>query len=453
MRDCGLGESIGPPEDDLWLPGAVNRLRARLEAEGVTKFCTNDKVKKYQIDKLKNKIREELARGNIFRSGQPGYPMGTSPNQSEDSTSVRPNAPGLSPGRENGRGSPGQILPAAELRRLMAIKKKIDPKGRYVGDSVAILRVFEDIDSLNNFPDAPVLILGPTGAGKTEIAELIHRQSGRPLAKFCWEQAADNLLGDFTSVKGRWIGYGKFPGFQNISKDGANGIIQDYAGGTVFVDEVADLTLEMQGFLRLVLDARSIPLTSGKGDPIRPSVRLIFATNKDLEQAVKERKFRHDLLDRIQRWTTRIPPLVERKEDIFSFVAAKCKGHPPTPEFLLALLRYEWPGNVRELLDVLRIAMAKVDRVKEPLTLDHIQLKDLALVSRVRAMDSQKIEGVVLSDLWQVLRRRGLERGGGLHNEMARLLGWSPAKVSIKIKELGLRDSRPVDRIDPGCLS
>ena len=200
-----------------------------------------------QLREFKGRLRGAFA-GVESGSTTPGYAVRSLSDHAGDLTSGRPDVPRLGTDRESGQMSPEPPLSPAERQRLLAIKKKIDPDGNYVGESVAVLRVFEQIAFLNkSVPDDPVLILGPTGAGKTEIAELIHRHSRRPRTKFRREQAADNRLGDFTSAKGRWVGYGKDHGFQNIPKAGRTGNLQDYAGGTVFVDEVADLTMEFQG--------------------------------------------------------------------------------------------------------------------------------------------------------------------------------------------------------------
>jgi DNA-binding NtrC family response regulator len=175
-------------------------------------------------------------------------------------------------------------------------------------------------------------------------------------------------------------------------------------------------------------------------------VKFIFATNRDLGEAVDAKKFRHDLYDRIRRRTIQIPSLAERKEDIFAFVAAMCADHPRTQQFLLSLLVYNWPGNVRELLDVLKLAMAKAARTKEPLGLDHIQLEDPDVVSQVRTMQGPDVERAVFSQLVQPLRRRGFEWGSGIQNEMARLLNLCPSTISGKVRNLGLRDDQPDGR-------
>jgi DNA-binding NtrC family response regulator len=325
----------------------------------------------------------------------------------------------------------------AERQRLRKMKERIDPDGAYVGESRAILRVFEKIEFLNLLPESPVLIVGPTGAGKTEIAELIHRHSKRK-GKFAREQAAHSRMGDFGAVKGRWVGYGEHTPFRNIPSKGHTGILQECAGGTVFLDEVAGVTEDMQEFLLDVLDRKLIPLTTGKGPAVRPDVRLIFATNVDLDKAVEEGRFRHDLLRRIKQRTIRIPPLADRKEDIPVFISAKCAGYAPTPGFLLALLRYDWPGNVGELLDVLSAATAKAGGRQGPLTLDHLDLNNPSIIQDIRAMDDQGVERAALSDLADLLRRQGWEKRRGLQGEMARLLNVSAATISRKLSEPGL---------------
>jgi hypothetical protein len=362
-------------------------------------------------------------------------------------------------------------ISANEIERLRKIKKEIDPNDSYIGASLPILRVFEMINELNKVSDESILITdpaesgktetaklpyesilitGPTGSGKTLIADLIHRHSGRPKEKFARETAATIRLGDITAAKGRWSGYGRDHGFNNIPKEGRTGILQDYAGGTVFVDEIARVPMEFQDYLFDVLDNELIAPTAGKGDRFRPNVRLIFATNADLDQAVKEGKFMHDLLARIEQRTIKIPPLVERREDVFHFVAARCRDHTPTSKFLLALLRYAWPGNVRELLNALKLAEVRTKAEKDPLTLDHLELKDPAVVQEVRAMSDDDAERAILQTLIEMIKRQGLVKWKGLHVEMGRLLKLHPSTISNQLLKYGLRERRIDNRISPG---
>jgi two-component system NtrC family response regulator len=315
-------------------------------------------------------------------------------------------------------------------RELLELKKKMDPEGEYIGESLPILQVFEEIATLNKDSDAPVLLVGPTGAGKSEIAELIHRTSGRSARPFRREQAADNMGADMNITKGRWVGYGRDSGIANIPSKGMTGVLQDCAGGTVFVDELPEAPQALQTFLFSVLDRKPIPLTAGKGPPITPDVRLIFAINLDPDKAVRAGKLKDDLLRRMSTQTIRIPPLDERKSDIFLFVHALCGDHRPEPGFLLALLRYHWPGNVGQLRDVLNLAVNKTGRGNEPLEPDHLQIPDQSLVEKVKGMSKDGIEGEVYRQLAATLQAQGLAKQKGLHRRMATLLKVSAATVS-----------------------
>jgi hypothetical protein len=188
---------------------------------------------------------------------------------------------------------------AEEYRRLRGVKRDVDPEDLYVGESLPILRVFEKIVQLNRDPLQPVLILGPTGAGKSGIAELIHRHSKRP-GPFRREQASDNRLADFGFVKARWTGHGRHHGVANVPPAGTRGILEEASGGTVFVDELGELSPEFQVFLLDVLDRKPIPKAVGEGSPVVPDVRLIFATNENIEAAVQGGKLRKDLIRRIR---------------------------------------------------------------------------------------------------------------------------------------------------------
>ena len=119
-----------------------------------------------------------------------------------------------------------------EFGRLRKIKNTIDPNNKYTGESLPILRVFERIEQLNRAPQKPVLILGATGAGKSEIAELIHQHSRRNKKPFMREQASDCRASDPALTRGRWTGYGKNAPLQNIPESKTTpGILEKCAGG------------------------------------------------------------------------------------------------------------------------------------------------------------------------------------------------------------------------------
>ncbi len=340
---------------------------------------------------------------------------------------------------------------------------------------------------LNSSANNPVLILGPTGAGKTEIAELIHSHSPRKNKPFHMEQAADSRALDFVAIKARWVGFGENSGYTWIPKEGIKGIIENCAGGTVFIDEIAQLSEDSQGYMRTLLDPKSkLPPAAGNRPPMTCTVRFIFATNRDLQIEVNEQRFLHDLFERIKRFKISIPPLIDRQDDIILFVSIKCEKFCPSAAFLLALLSYEWPGNVRELIQVLEIAMrnalsqsgkprevwdlyisqpnsqivsdqssmgkatasnrkcvetdidssTKGNKIKLELT--HLELEDSEVIPRLVGMQDVECERALYVKLLAMLQKQGYRKGEGLQNEMARVLQVSPASISTKMKKFGL---------------
>jgi DNA-binding NtrC family response regulator len=322
-----------------------------------------------------------------------------------------------------------EAVSAEEFDRLLAIKNSVDKKGDYVGASLAILRVFEAIELLNRTPAKPVLVLGPTGVGKTRIARLIHEHSSRCDKPFVEEQASDFHGLDFRITKGRWAGYGTRSGLADL-RDGVPGLLREAAGGTIFIDELAEVPLEFQVFLMRILDGKEIPPAAGVGPGLRPNVRVIFATNVEPEVAVEKGKLRDDLWRRLRGWTVRVPPLADRKEDVFLFTDARCGQHPPSPRFLLCLLKHTWPGNVGELLDVLDRAVARATRPDEPLTLDHFGDSLDSAVRAVRELPETEAEKEVHRELAGMLQRQGLRKGDGLYRRMAELLKVSRPTVT-----------------------
>ena len=174
-------------------------------------------------------------------------------------------------------------------------------------------------------------------------------------------------------MRQEFTGYGKNAPVQGAAAAGAKGYLQKASGGTIFIDEVAELPDDFQTFLLRILDGNEIRPAPGEADPFTPDVRLIFATN-DEEKIANESKFRHDLFDRIKRFQIEIPALDNRKEDIFEFVNTRRDGHRVEPNFYLALLRHSWTGNVRELNDVIDAAVVKTEKPKDPLTVDLLDI-------------------------------------------------------------------------------
>jgi DNA-binding NtrC family response regulator len=354
------------------------------------------------------------------------------------------------PALQDGRRDGGQNLfpPDGEatddFAELLKIKNRIDPGCTYVGQSLAILRVFKKIETFNRDPMKPVLIHGATGTGKTEIARLIHDSSSRKGAKYHREQGTHNRAADFALVMAHWAGIGEGSGLANAPKEKRNGLLHEYRGGTIFLDEVHMASAALQCFLHDVVDVRPIPIALGKPDTFTPDVRMLFGTNVDLDRAVREGRLRPEFYRRIKTRVLQIPPLADRKEDIPLFVEAWREGYRVAPEVLLCLLEYDWPCNVGELRDVLDLAKDEAGRAGAKITLDHLSAPEMAeVVAGVRGLPEGTADKRVFVMLWEMLERQGWRAGGrghALQTRLAQLLGVSDSTISRRARDcLGVR--------------
>jgi DNA-binding NtrC family response regulator len=226
---------------------------------------------------------------------------------------------------------------------------------RMIGESLAMREIRETIGRISS-TDSNVLVTGETGTGKELVAELIHKNSLRANQSFvCINCAAipDSLL------ESELFGYerGSFTGAYSSSK----GKLKSADGGTIFLDEIGDMSPYAQAKILRVIESREVqPL--GRKENIPLKVRFIAATNKDLEQSVSEKTFRKDLYYRLNVAAIHLPPLKERKQDIPSLcnhyigdLNRRFGRHIEafTEDTAEILLRYHWPGNVRELKNLL----------------------------------------------------------------------------------------------------
>lgn len=236
--------------------------------------------------------------------------------------------------------------PAQKPRRQKG-NAKID----FVAESPAMKEVFATIQQVAD-SRATVLVTGESGVGKEVVAKSLHQLSSRAHKPFVAVSCA--ALPE-TLLESELFGYekGAFTGAQG-SKPGRFELAHE---GTLFLDEIGDIPLPIQVKLLRVLQEREFERL-GASKPTKVDVRLVTATNRDLQAAVDEGTFRLDLLYRLQVIELRIPPLRERREDIRPlaelFLAKYCQENGRAPlvlgdDALQAMLRYNWPGNVREL--------------------------------------------------------------------------------------------------------
>jgi DNA-binding NtrC family response regulator len=238
----------------------------------------------------------------------------------------------------------------------------IEIKAPLVGESQAIQKILETIEKVAQ-TDSTVLITGESGTGKELVAKLVHdrslRANGPWVVVNCGAIPGELLEAElFGHVKGAFTG---------ATSDRA-GRFEMAQGGTLFLDEVGDLPFHLQVKLLRVLQTKQFE-SVGSSKTVQADVRIIAATNVDLEEAVQKRQFREDLYYRLNVIPLKIPALRERKSDIpllvdsFTKAMNTATGHTveaPTGQILEALLAYDWPGNVRELQNLIeRIVILK----------------------------------------------------------------------------------------------
>lgn len=204
-----------------------------------------------------------------------------------------------------------------------------------------------------------VVLLGESGTGKEVVANEIHRLSGRR-GKFCAINCAaipDNLL------ESELFGY-KRGAFSGADRD-KPGLVQTAHRGTLLLDEIGDMPLLAQAKLLRVLQSKEV-FPVGATAPEHVDVRVICATHRDLSSLQQERKFREDLFARLNEYQLRLPPLRDRKEDVYLLLRALLKRHGradlrPDFQFMTGLLHHDWPYNVRELEAAAKRAIALAD--------------------------------------------------------------------------------------------
>ncbi len=218
--------------------------------------------------------------------------------------------------------------------------------------------------------DTTILMLGETGAGKDQIAKHIHKVSKRSKKQFikvnCGAVPASLIESEF-------FGYEK-GAFTGANKEGKIGLFEMASGGTIFLDEVGELPMDMQVKLLRVLQEMEVVRIGGT-KPIKIDVRVLAATNRDLEDMIKKKQFREDLYYRLNVIPLYIPPLRERKHDILPlinfFLTQLNKKYNFNKVFasdaLNCMYEYNWPGNVRELKNIVEraVIMSEDDKIKK----------------------------------------------------------------------------------------
>jgi PAS domain S-box-containing protein len=277
-----------------------------------------------------------------------------------------------------------------------------------------------------------VLITGETGTGKELIARTIHQSShrkSRPWVDINCAALPENL------VESELFGYekGAFTGADSSRA----GLFELADKGTLFLDEIGELQLQTQVKLLRVLDGYPFYRLGGHRK-IQVDVRIVAATNQDLDAAVKAGRFREDLFHRLGQFQLRVPPLRERPEDIVAlaehFLSLKKPGSSFTPDAVSALLSHAWPGNVREL----RNLIARVAVESRQLEIHKSQVTDAMSGNPVAQRQSASMPVGNLDSMEEQMIIRALERSSGHRSQAAEQLGISRRTLSRKLKEYNI---------------
>ncbi len=325
---------------------------------------------------------------------------------------------------------------AFQLRERLRQK---EPFPEIVGKSKKILTVLQQIDQVAQ-TDATVLIEGESGSGKELVAKAIHRRSRRGDGPFIvlncgvlQESLLENEL--FGHEKGAFTG----------ASTEKRGLVEVADGGTLFVDEVAEMSLTCQTrFLRILETGEYRRLGSTKD--LKVDLRIIAATNKKLTERAKQGQFREDLFYRLNVFRIVVPPLRERKEDIPFLVGhflanSEVSPTPPpvvTPQAVEALMDYSWPGNVRELANVIERALIVSQGL--PIRPEHLNLtpREFPLITSGEK-DLRPLEQVEREHIQKVLAAVS-----GNKRRASRILGISLRNLYRKLEHYGLTDSEPL---------
>ena len=330
---------------------------------------------------------------------------------------------------------------ALELRRLTIDNKlmeyELNRQGlarEFIGKSTAIQDLIRTAEKVADSA-AIVQIQGPSGTGKELIAHLIHTSSPRKNRPFVIVNCAsipDALL------ESELFGHEK-GAFTNAYAM-KQGLVEVANGGTLFLDEVGDISPMIQPKLLRFLETGEFRRVGGT-IAMKVDVRIVSATNKDLQKEVEAGRFREDLLYRLNVVTLRIPPLRERKEDIplliEYFLTRKVKGKGQkrlSNDALQTLLNYDWPGNVREMEHV--IEGANLLSRDEVITAKDLTLTASVALQKVHVAPPQQNEGEIMSleSMEKMQIEHALKKNNYNRSRTAEVLGITPKTLYLKIK-------------------
>jgi two-component system, NtrC family, response regulator AtoC len=323
-----------------------------------------------------------------------------------------------------------------EVRALRSSQGREFGLDSIIGESPAMKTAKSLLARIASSPASTVLLTGETGTGKDLAAKAIHYNSGRAARQFvnitCSalpEQLLESEL------------FGHERGAFTDARQQKRGLFETADGGTLFLDEIGEMTLPLQSKLLRFLEEKTFKRVGGLND-VRVDVRVIAATNRDLEAEVESGKFREDLFYRLQVMPIMLPPLRERRGDIPLLAAFyvdrfntefRKRVRGLSPAALELVEQYQWPGNVREMRNAIERAMLLTDR-------DVLEPQDFTTLTRTVSPTQFKLppEGVNIEEVERQLLVQALERSKGNQTQAAQLLGINRDQVRYRIEKFGL---------------
>jgi two-component system response regulator AtoC len=324
-----------------------------------------------------------------------------------------------------------------EVRNLRASRSEPFALGRIVGEAAPMQALRALLQRIASSPASTVLLMGESGTGKDLAAKVIHYNSeraSRPFMNITCSALPETLLESEL--------FGHERGAFTDARQQKVGLLESAGGGTVFLDEIGEMVPVLQAKLLRFLEEKAFKRVGGAAD-IRVDVRVVAATNRDLEDAVKQGRFREDLYYRLNVMQVQLPPLREHASDVGLLVRYyvdqfnrefRKQVRGVTPEALEVLRTYRWPGNIRELRNAVERAMLLAD--EEWLMPEHFPM-NVGRRSSGQAFGLPE-EGVSLESVERVLVLQALERTGWNHTRAATLLGLNRDQIRYRIEKFRL---------------
>ena len=324
----------------------------------------------------------------------------------------------------------------SEVKALRGSNARAHSFDTIIGQSPAMVSVKALLARVAASPASTVLLTGETGTGKDVVAKAIHYNSergSRPFVNITCSALPEQLLESEL--------FGHERGAFTDARQQKRGLFETADGGTVFLDEIGEMTPGLQAKLLRFLEEKTFKRVGGLAD-IRVDVRVVAATNRDLDQAVRAGTFREDLFYRLQVMPVQLPPLRLRRGDVPLLARwfvdryneeFRKRVRGLTPDAFAVLEQYGWPGNVRELRNAIERAMLLVEH-------EWLTPADFAALPRTAATATFKLpaDGLNLEDVERDLLVQALDRTDWNQTQAGRLLGINRDQVRYRIEKFGL---------------